>query len=54
MPNPNEVKIEPEAEDDLLKCPFCWDSGFDLLGLKLHLENGWCERYEELDTNGIE
>lgn len=52
---PNEV-VTPDAnpDDDLLKCPFCWDGGFDLLGLKLHLENGWCERYEELDTNGIE
>lgn len=26
-------------------CPFCGEGDFDLTGLKMHFENGWCEAY---------
>jgi hypothetical protein len=32
-------------------CPFCGEEGFDLIGLKGHLENGSCEKYNELEYN---
>ena len=28
-----------------MKCPFCNDSDFDLIGLKHHILRGWCEVY---------
>lgn len=33
-----------------VQCPFCGEMGFDLLGLKGHLEHGDCEPYNELET----
>lgn len=27
-------------------CPFCAEEGFDLPGLKLHLQMGWCAPYD--------
>lgn len=33
-----------------LKCPFCSETGFDLLGLKSHLLNGDCEVFNKLPT----
>lgn len=24
-------------------CPFCYEDDFDLIGLKIHLINGWCD-----------
>lgn len=29
-------------------CPFCGEDDLDLLGLKIHISNGWCPVYEEL------
>jgi len=34
--------------DSSVKCPFCGEEDFDLVGLKMHLENGWCEEYNFL------
>ena len=31
-----------------MNCPFCNDDDFDLIGLKIHLKNGWCDAYENL------
>ena len=28
-------------------CPFCKQEDFDLEGLKMHLEMGWCEVFNE-------
>jgi hypothetical protein len=28
---------------DFIKCPFCGEDDFDLIGLKTHLTNGWCD-----------
>ena len=35
---------------DLIECPFCKDSGFDLIGLKAHFENGFCAEYTHIIT----
>ena len=32
-----------------MKCPFCDEDGFDLIGLKLHLIK-WCYKFNELDV----
>jgi len=37
--------------DDVI-CPFCDESGFDLTGLKTHLQAGWhgaCQRFAACD-----
>lgn len=31
-----------------IKCPFCGETRFDLIGLKIHFLRGWCEKYNEL------
>jgi hypothetical protein len=31
-------------------CPFCGEGGFDLAGLKSHLQSGDCEPYNETET----
>jgi hypothetical protein len=28
-----------------MTCPFCNEQGFDAIGLKLHLQSGWCEAF---------
>lgn len=39
-------------------CPFCSEADFDLYGLKMHLEMGWCDAFNALErelptpTNG--
>lgn len=33
-----------------IKCPFCQDEGFDLIGLKDHLQMGHCDVFEETLT----
>lgn len=38
-----------ESDIDLyIKCPFCGEDDYDLIGLKTHFENGWCDAYNEL------
>lgn len=36
------------SEPLLIKCPFCGEDDFDLVGLKIHLMNGHCEEYGPL------
>lgn len=31
----------------LIRCPFCGDTDFDLIGLKMHLARGWCDDFKE-------
>ena len=31
-----------------LACPFCKEEGFDTMGLKSHLEKGYCEKYNSV------
>lgn len=30
-----------------LTCPFCNEDNFDAIGLKQHLQRGWCDAYNE-------
>lgn len=32
-------------EEKLISCPFCKEDDFDLIGLKGHLINGYCEEF---------
>lgn len=32
-----------------IECPFCNENEFDLPGLKMHLEYGWCDKYNALE-----
>jgi 4-hydroxy-3-methylbut-2-en-1-yl diphosphate synthase IspG/GcpE len=45
MPDKQLILTIPE----LIACPFCGDVDFDLIGLKRHLLNGWCECFNEVD-----
>lgn len=33
---------------EYISCPFCHDTDFDLIGLKLHLERGHCDVFNTL------
>ena len=37
-----------ENTESNLKCCFCGDTGFDLLGLKMHYVKNYCEQYDEI------
>jgi len=34
------------------RCPWCGEDDFDLFGLKLHIINGWCEKFNTLEDYG--
>lgn len=42
-----------ELEVADIVCPFCDETDFDLLGLKLHLTRGHCDTFEVIDTKGV-
>jgi hypothetical protein len=48
-----QVAVEAAAsethDDENQRCSFCREQGFDLIGLKSHLQNGDCERFENLE-----
>ena len=31
-------------------CPFCRARDYDLIGLKIHYKNGWCDEFNDLET----
>ncbi len=35
--------------DDLISCPFCGEKDFDLIGLKIHIYTGYCEKYDKIN-----
>ena len=35
------------SKEQNIVCPFCWDKGFDLIGLKDHLTVGRCAIFNE-------
>lgn len=39
-------RIIEDPDKTTTLCPFCDEGDFDLVGLKMHFENGWCEVYE--------
>lgn len=38
------------SDTELLLCPFCDDSDFDLVGPKSHLINGHCDTFEVIEA----
>ena len=57
--DPNDCEGNKMSDDLLVKnvgneteyvtCPFCGEKDFDLIGLKTHFLNGWCDVYESTD-----
>ena len=43
---PNEKAALPED----VVCPFCKETEFDLIGLKLHINNGHCDKFNDLEV----
>ena len=31
-----------------VSCPFCGEEDYDLIGLKMHFLNGWCDEFNDL------
>lgn len=46
-------KTEKIHDQGPVSCPFCDENGFDRMGLKAHLERGYCEIYPSIRTLGI-
>jgi hypothetical protein len=44
--------MDKNSNQDIV-CPFCGEGDFDLIGLKRHFLNGWCECFNEVDNNYI-
>lgn len=45
-----ELEVIPFIEDnDDIICPFCENTEFDKIGLKMHLEDGDCEIYNKTE-----
>ena len=42
---------EASPVQDVVRCPFCGDGDFDLIGLKLHISRGWCQQFEDMETS---
>jgi hypothetical protein len=38
------------AEPVYFTCPFCGGHDYDLIELKVHYQNGWCDEFNELET----
>jgi len=38
------------ADPIYFTCPFCGGHDYDLIGLKMHYQNGWCDEFNELET----
>lgn len=36
--------------EELIKCPYCHEADFDLIGLKTHLHHGDCEAFNLTET----
>jgi hypothetical protein len=43
-----EARQHPETSG--VRCPFCFDDGFDLSGLKRHLSGRGCEPFNETES----
>lgn len=41
-------KVHPKKK--YVVCPFCYEADFDLIGLKGHYINGYCDRFNEIET----
>ena len=38
-------KFDKQNEKSEIYCPFCGEGDFDRIGLKHHLDTGWCNEY---------
>lgn len=45
------VKSERISVENVV-CPFCGEGDFDLIGLKMHLTLGWCDKYNAVMLDG--
>ena len=48
---PDKGQVGVVGSGDLLACPWCKDTDFDEVGLKLHILNGHCDSYNELSIS---
>ena len=48
------VEIVEKVDPTFISCPFCGEDDFDLFGLKIHIEMGWCDVYNNLTFGGKE
>ncbi len=48
MTTPNSEPTVQGIDQDI-KCPFCGEDGFDLIGLKFHL-GLWCEPFDSISV----
>jgi hypothetical protein len=44
------MTTKPQSPEQLIPCPFCEDTDFDSVGLKIHLTSGHCEKYNNLSV----
>ena len=42
--------LEDLNNNEELTCPFCGDVNFDSIGLKLHLQNEYCDAFNNVNT----
>jgi hypothetical protein len=47
-PTVEDANLSTVQSNELLRCPFCGEKGFDKIGLKGHLEHMDCEIYNDL------
>ena len=41
--------VGTESYTEVLSCPFCKEHDFDLIGLQMHLQNGWCDVFGKVE-----
>jgi len=42
-----------EEKSQMISCPFCGETDFDMIGLKRHLESGQCVIFNEVDVDPV-
>ncbi len=50
---PDHVRVPelpPDPSIGCVACPFCGEDDFDLVGLKHHLQAGYCGQYDTLEA----
>lgn len=46
-----DIIIENKSDYvEYMVCPFCKDTDFDMVGLKIHLLSGYCEIFDLVET----
>lgn len=47
---PSDLTDGLAADTVYFTCPFCGGHDYDLIGLKVHYQNGWCDEFNDLET----